>query len=183
MRASAEPLKQWYAIKTNIEAEGKVKMLLQDEIRQRGLQHLFGEVLIPTEKVSEIRRGKKHIQTRKIYAGYVFVEMDITDESRMLVLETKGVAGFVGTDSRSPIPLEDHEVSRIRSELEEKQEAPKPKVIFDVGETVKVREGPFENFEGTVESIDHDRGTMRLSVLIFGRYTPVELEYWQVEKV
>lgn len=176
-------MKNWYAIKTNIDAESKVKLLLVDEIKKRKLDEKFGEILIPMEKVAEIRRGRKLIQTRKIYSGYIFLEMEVDDETRLAVLETQGVSGFVGTDSRTPISMELGEVSRIRNEIEEKQDRPKPKVIFDVGETVKVKEGPFENFEGTVESIDPDKGTMRLMVMIFGRSTPVEMEYWQVEKI
>ena len=176
-------MKHWYAIKTNIESEVKVKRLVEEEIRKRSMGDSFGEILIPMEQVSEIRRGKKLIQTRKIYAGYVFLEMEVNDNSRLLVLETHGVTGFVGTDSRNPIPLEDHEVARIRNEIVDKQDSPKPKVIFESGEPVKIKEGPFENFEGTVESIDPLKGTMKLSIMIFGRYTPVELEYWQVEKI
>ncbi|MBF0243853.1 MAG: transcription termination/antitermination factor NusG [Planctomycetes bacterium] len=174
---------EWYAIKTNIETEEKVRILLQDAVQKRGLAHKIGRIMVPVEKVAEIRLGKKIIQTRKIYSGYVFLEMENDNDTRMLVLETQGVSGFVGTDSRTPVPLEDHEVDRIVSEVEDKLDRPKPKVLFEVGETVKVKEGAFENFEGTVESVDAERGTMSLSVMIFGRYTPVELEYWQVEKV
>lgn len=174
---------EWYAIKTQIEAESKVKALLLESVRKQNLEHKIGRVMIPTEQVAEIRQGKKFIQTRKIYAGYVFVEMEVDDQTRLVILETQGVSGFVGTDSRTPIPMEDHEVDRIMAELEEQQERPKPKVIFSVGETVKVKEGPFENFEGVVEQIDPIKGTMRLMVLIFGRQTPVDLEYYQVEKL
>lgn len=174
---------EWYAIKTQIEAESKVKALLLESVRKQNLEHKIGRVMIPTEQVAEIRQGKKFIQTRKIYAGYVFVEMEVDDQTRLIILETQGVSGFVGTDSRTPIPMEDHEVDRIMAELEEQQERPKPKVIFSVGETVKVKEGPFENFEGVVEQIDPIKGTMRLMVLIFGRQTPVDLEYYQVEKL
>jgi len=174
---------EWYAIKTQIEAEAKVKALLLESVRKQNLEHKIGRVMIPTEQVAEIRQGKKFIQTRKIYAGYLFIEMEVDDQTRLLVLETQGVSGFVGTDSRTPIPMEDHEVDRIIAELEEQQERPKPKVIFSAGEIVKVKEGPFENFEGTVEHIDPVKGTMRLMVLIFGRQTPVDLEYYQVEKL
>jgi transcriptional antiterminator NusG len=174
---------EWYAIKTQIEAEAKVKALLLESVRKENLEHKIGRVMIPTEQVAEIRQGKKFIQTRKIYAGYIFVEMEVDDQTRIVVLETQGVSGFVGTDSRTPIPMEDHEVERIIAELEEQKERPKPKVIFSVGETVKVKEGPFENFEGIVEQIDPIKGTMRLMVLIFGRQTPVDLEYYQVEKL
>lgn len=174
---------EWYAIKTQIEAEAKVKALLQEAVKKNNLEHKIGRIMIPTEQVAEIRQGKKIIQTRKIYAGYIFIEMLVDDETRILVLETQGISGFVGTDSRTPIPMEDHEVDRIMAELEEQQDRPKPKVIFGIGELVKVKEGPFENFEGVVEHIDPVRGTMRLMVLIFGRKTPVELEYYQVEKL
>jgi len=174
---------EWYAIKTQIEAEAKVKALLHEAVKKAELEHKIGRILIPTEQVAEIRQGKKIVQTRKIYAGYIFIEMEIDDQTRLLVLETQGISGFVGTDSRTPIPMEDHEVDRIMAELEEQQDRAKPKVIFSVGETVKVKEGPFENFEGVVEQIDPIRGTMRIMVLIFGRQTPVELEYYQVEKL
>ena len=174
---------EWYAIKTQIEAENKVKGLLTEAVKKEGLEGKFGGILVPTEQVAEIRHGKKIVQARKIYSGYVFIQMEVDDETRIVVLETQGVSGFVGTDSRTPIPMEDHEVDRIMAELEEQQDRPKPKVIFSIGETVKVKEGPFENFEGAVESIDPIKGTMKLMVLIFGRHTPVELEYYQVEKL
>lgn len=174
---------EWYAVKTQIEAENQVKGLLAEAVKKNSLENKFGSILVPTEQVAEIRHGKKIVQARKIYSGYVFVQMDVDDETRMVVLDTQGVSGFVGTDSRTPIPMEDHEVDRIMAELEEQMERPKPKVIFSVGETVKVKEGPFENFEGVVEHIDPIKGTMKLMVLIFGRHTPVELEYYQVEKL
>ena len=120
---------EWYAIKTQIEAETKVKALILETVRKQNLEHKIGRVMIPTEQVAEIRQGKKFIQTRKIYAGYVFVEMEVDDQTRLVILETQGVSGFVGTDSRTPIPMEDHEVDRIMAELEEQQERPKPKVF------------------------------------------------------
>jgi transcriptional antiterminator NusG len=174
---------EWYAVKTHIEAETKVKALIMEHVKKKALEDQIGKILIPTEQVAEIRRGKRIITTRKIYAGYVFVEMLINDLTRMIVLETQGVSGFVGTDSRTPIPMEPHEVERIVAEIEEQMDRPKPKVTFSVGETVKVKEGAFENFEGVVESIDPLKGTMKLMVMIFGRQTPVELEYCQVEKI
>jgi transcriptional antiterminator NusG len=176
-------VKNWYAVKTHIEAEAKVKALIEEAVRKQNLSDKIGRIMIPMEQVSEIRHGKKIIQTRKIYAGYIFIEMVIDDQSRMLVLETQGVSGFVGTNSRTPIPMEDHEVDRIIAELEEQLDRPKPKMTYKIGETVKVKEGAFENFEGIVEYIDPEKGTMRLMVLIFGRKTPVDLEYYQVEKI
>lgn len=173
----------WYAVKTHIEAESRVKAVIAEKVKKVGLEHKIGRILVPTEKVSEIRKGKKIIQSRKIYSGYVFVEMVVDDETRMLILEIHGVSGFVGADSRTPIPMEDHEVERIMAELEEHNEKPKPKMTFKVGETVKVKEGAFENFEGVVSTIDPERGTMKLKVLIFGRQTTVEMEYYQVEKL
>jgi len=174
---------QWYAVKTHIEAESRVQSVLTEKVKTNGMENKIGRIMVPTEKVSEIRKGKKIIQSRKIYSGYVFIEMLVDDETRMLILETHGVSGFVGADSRTPIAIEDNEVDRIMAELEEHNEKPKPKMTFKIGETVKVKEGSFENFEGVVNTIDPDKGTMKLSVLIFGRQTTVEMEYYQVEKL
>lgn len=173
----------WFAVRTAIDSENRAQMLIQDAIQKTGLQDKFGRMVIPTEEVSEIRRGKTYVTTRKVFAGYLFIEMENCEQTRLLVLETQGVSGFVGVDSRTPVPMEQHEIDRLLSTAESADGRPKPKVSFEIDETVKVKEGAFEGFEGVVENIDPDRGTMRISVMIFGRKTPVELEYWQVEKL
>jgi transcription termination/antitermination protein NusG len=139
-------------------------------------------VLIPTEKVSEVKAGKKRISERKFFPGYILVKMELTDESWYLVKNTPGISGFVGS-GKKPLPLSEREVGAIIEEQEEKMTKPKPKVEFSEGESVRVKEGSFANFNGVIEQINPDRGKLRVTVTIFGRPTPVELEYWQVEKV
>ena len=134
------------------------------------------------EKISEVKGGKKRISERKFFPGYILVKMELTDESWYLVRNTPGISGFIGS-GKNPIPLTEREVGAILREQEEKQTKPKPKVEFEEGESVRVKEGSFANFNGTIEQINPDRGKMRVMVTIFGRPTPVELEYWQVEKI
>jgi transcriptional antiterminator NusG len=151
------------------------------------MQDYIDEVLIPTEKVSEVKQGKKTTTTRKFYPGYVLVHMSLYDEHKSLVdktwyftQQTPGIIGFVGGDR--PVPLRAAEVDNILRQIEEKKEKVKPKVVFEPGETVKITDGPFLNFNGVIEEVDPDRGKLKVSVSIFGRSAPVELEYWQVER-
>ncbi|MBI3252762.1 MAG: transcription termination/antitermination factor NusG [Candidatus Omnitrophica bacterium] len=173
--------KRWYVIHTQTGHEDRVKATLEGRAEQHGLKDKIVQVLIPTEKVSEIKAGKKKISTRKFFPGYVLVEMELSDDTWYLVKNTPGVSGFIGS-GRKPLPLRDSEVAGIIKQAEEKKEKPTPKVIFEKGESVRVKEGPFINFNGTIEEVNPNKGKLKVMVAIFGRTTPVELEYWQVEK-
>ncbi len=179
---------QWFVVHVLSGQEGKVRDNLVRRIKTEEMGDLVFEVLIPTERVSEIKRGKKTETTRKFFPGYLIVNMHLLDENKQLVdrtwyfiRETPGVIGFAGTKDR-PIPMRESEVESMLAQMKEREEKVKPKVSFEVGETVKVADGPFQNQNGVVEEIDPDRGKLRVSVSIFGRSTPVELEYWQVER-
>ena len=174
--------KHWYVIHTQTGREERVKTTLESRAVQFNLQEKITQVLIPTEKVSEIKAGKKTISTRKFFPGYVLIEMEMTDETWYLVKNTPGVSGFIGS-GKKPLPLNESEVNGIIKQAEEKKEKPTPKVIFEKGESVRVKEGPFVNFNGNIEEVNPNKGKLKVLVAIFGRTTPVELEYWQVEKV
>ncbi|HOG23614.1 MAG: hypothetical protein BWY44_00183 [Candidatus Omnitrophica bacterium ADurb.Bin292] len=173
---------KWYVIHTQTGVESKARASLISRAETEGLSHCIHDVLIPTEKVSEVKAGKKRISERKFFPGYILVKMELTDESWYLVKNTPGISGFVGS-GKKPLPLSEREVGAIIEEQEEKMTKPKPKVEFSEGESVRVKEGSFANFNGVIEQINPDRGKLRVTVTIFGRPTPVELEYWQVEKV
>lgn len=179
--------KQWFVLHTLSGQEMKVKESIEKRIKQEEMQDYIDEVLIPTEKVSEVKRGKKTTTTRKFYPGYVLIHMALYDETRNLIdktwyfmQETPGIIGFIGGER--PVPLREEEVNSILQQIEDKKEKVKPKVSFEVGETVKITDGPFLNFNGAIEEIDPERGKLKVSVSIFGRSAPVELEYWQVER-
>ena len=174
--------KRWYVIHTQTGYEDRVKSALEVRIASSSLKDKITHVLIPTEKVSEVKDGKKKISQRKFYPGYLIVEMELDDETWYLVKSTSGVTGFIGSGNR-PLPLQEKEIKAIIKQAEEKQEKATPKVIFSVGESVKVKEGPFTNFSGTIEEIHPEKGKLKVMVSMFGRSTPVELEYWQVEKL
>ena len=159
-----------------------MKASLESRAETSGLKAAIRQVLIPTEKVSEVKEGKKRISERKFFPGYILVQMELTDDSWYLVKNTPGISGFVGS-GKHPIPLPDEEVDQIIRQQEEKTQKPKPKVEFASGESVRVKEGAFANFNGTIEEVNPNRGKLRVMVTIFGRQTPVELEYWQVEKI
>ena len=179
--------KQWFVLHTLSGQEGKVRESIERRARLEELTEFVGEVLIPTEKVSEVKRGKKTTTTRKFYPGYVLINIALYDENKQLVdkswyfiQETPGIIGFIGGER--PVPLRKEEVEVILQQIEEKKEKVKPKVSFAPGETVKINDGPFLNFNGVIDEIDPERGKLKVSVSIFGRSAPVELEYWQVEK-
>lgn len=174
--------KHWYVIHTQTGHEDRVKTTLENRAVQFNLQEKISSVLIPTEKVSEIKAGKKKISTRKFFPGYVLVEMEMNDDTWYLVKNTPGVSGFIGS-GRKPLPLRETEVNSIIKQAEEKKEKPTPKVIFEKGESIRVKEGPFVNFNGIIEEVNPNKGKLKVMVAIFGRTTPVELEYWQVEKI
>lgn len=173
---------KWYAVHTQTGVESKVKSSLLARAKVAGCEEVITEILIPTEKVSEVKDGKKRISERKFFPGYILIDMILNDDSWYLVKNTPGISGFVGAASK-PAPLSRKEIAEILQEQEDQTSKPKPKVEFTEGEGVRVKEGSFANFNGVIEQINPDRGKMRVMVTIFGRPTPVELEYWQVEKI
>lgn len=174
--------KNWYIIHTYSGFEKKVAESLKSRIEAESLDEKFGEIMVPTEDVIEIKQGKKVVTSKLFYPGYVLVEMEMNDETWHVVRSTPRVTGFVGSGS-TPTPLSVEEVDRIVHKVEVAAENPKPKLEFERGESVKITEGPFKDFTGSVEEINADRSTLRVMVTIFGRATPVELDFYQVEKV
>lgn len=173
---------KWYVIHTLTGQEDKVKTSIEAKIQEGALKDKVFQVLIPTEQVSEVKDGKKRISLRKFFPGYVLVEMDLDDDIWYVIRNMAGVTGFIGTKTK-PVPLLDSEVNQIIKQTEERKEKPTPKVIFEKGDSVKVIEGPFINFNGNIEEVNPDKGKIKVMVSIFGRATPVELEYWQVERL
>jgi len=187
MDTTTRPEFQWFVLHTLSGQEQKVKDNIEKRAKVEEMGEWIKEVLIPTEKVAEVKKGKKTTSTRKFYPGYILVHMKLLDNKNQLydrswyfVHETPGIIGFIGGDR--PVPLKQDEVDSILAQIEERQEKVAPKVAFEKGETVKVTDGPFQNFTGVIDEIDPDRGKLKISVSIFGRSTPVELEYWQVER-
>jgi transcriptional antiterminator NusG len=174
--------KRWYIVHAYSNFEKKVAESIREKAQAAGLGNLFEEILVPTEKVVEVRRGRKVDAERKFFPGYVLVKMDMTDEAYHLIKNTPKVTGFLGADSR-PVPITEAEAQHILQQVQEGVERPKPSISFDVGEQVRVSDGPFASFNGLVEEIDEERARLKVAVSIFGRATPVELEYGQVEKL
>jgi transcriptional antiterminator NusG len=174
--------KKWYIVHTYSGYEAKVKESLRQRAEAMGMGDVIEEVLIPTEEVVEIRDGKKTRSTRKFFPGYVLVKMEMSDHAWHVVKSTPKVTGFVGTGTK-PVPLEDAEVDRIVNQVTVAAEKPKPKLEFRINESVRIVDGPFSNFTGQVEEVNEDRSTLKVMVTIFGRATPVELEFLQVEKI
>lgn len=175
--------KRWYVLKVQSGREDRIRESLERRVAIEGLQDFFGEIIVPTERVSEIKGGKKRVSERKLYPGYIMVNMEINDETWFLVRETPGVGDFTGAGG-SPVPMQEHEVERMLGrETSKQEEQPRLKIDFQPGEQVKVKDGTFENFEGSVDSVDEASGRVTVMINIFGRSTPVELEYWQVETV
>jgi transcriptional antiterminator NusG len=162
--------------------EQQVSRSLQERIKRFGLDQMFGEVLVPTEEVVEMREGKKRKSDRKFFPGYVLVQMEMNDETWHLVKEVPKVMGFIGGTAEKPAPITDKEAETILQRVKEGVEKPRPKVLFEPGEVVRITDGPFNDFNGVVEEVDYDKSRLRVAVLIFGRSTPVELEFGQVEK-
>ncbi len=178
----AADLKNWYILKVQVNREEPIKKNLERRIAVAGLGQYFGEILVPTEKVTEIRGDKKRVVKRKLYPGYIMIYMEINDDTWYLVRETSGIGDFTGAAGK-PTPMLPHEVQRIlASEKENPAESPKLKVGYEVGAQIKVKEGTFENFEGVVDAIDFTSGRVTVIINLFGRSTPVELEYWQIEQ-
>jgi transcriptional antiterminator NusG len=174
--------KRWYIIHVYSGFEKKVRDALREQAEQKGLSHLFDDVLVPTEEVVEVRRGKRVNAERKFFPGYVLVKMDLNDETWSLVRNIGKVTGFLGPGGK-PAPIPDAEAERIMNQVKEGFEHPKPSISFLIGDQVRVSDGPFASFNGTVEEVDEAKGRVKVLVSIFGRATPVDLEYSQVEKL
>ena len=171
---------KWYGVHTYSGYENKVRLNLLERIKNEGVEQYFGEILIPSETVVELKKGERKTSSRKFFPGYILVKMELNDETWHIVKETSKVTGFVG--GNTPFPIADEEINKIARRMEEGAEKPRPKIEFEVGETVRVVDGPFLNFTGVVEDVKPDKGKLRVTVTIFGRATPVELEFMQVEK-
>ena len=173
---------RWYVVHAFSGFENQVKRSLEERIARKGLEDQFGQILVPTEEVVEMRDGQKRKSDRKFFPGYVLVQMEMDDTSWHLVKEVPRVLGFIGGTGDRPTPISEKEAQSILHRVEEGAEKPRPKVLFEVGELVRITDGPFNDFNGTVEEIDYDKSRMRVEVTIFGRSTPVELGFGQVEK-
>ena len=174
--------KRWYIVHAYSNFEKKVAESIREQAKQRNLEDHFEQVLVPTETVVEVRRGRKVNAERKFFPGYVLVKMDLTDEVYHLIKNTPKVTGFLGTDNK-PMPISEAEAQRILQQVQEGVERPKPSISFEVGENVRVSDGPFASFNGVVEEVDEGRSRVKVAVSIFGRATPAELEFGQVEKI
>ena len=174
--------KRWYVIHAYSGYEKQVKRSLEDRIERAAMEELFGDVLVPTEEVVEMKGGQKRRSDRKFFPGYVLVEMEMTDDTWHLVKDVPKVMGFIGGTAERPAPISQKEADAILDRLQEGADKPRPKVLFEPGEMVRVVDGPFNDFNGVVEDVDYDKSRLKVAVLLFGRSTPVELEFHQVEK-
>ena len=174
--------KRWYVVHAYSGFEKQVMRSLQDRIERADMQEHFGQILVPTEEVVEMKGGQKRRSDRKFFPGYVLVEMEMTDETWHLVKDVPKVMGFIGGTADRPAPISQKEADAILNRVQEGVDKPRPKVLFEPGEMVRVVDGPFNDFNGVVEEVDYDRSRLKVAVLIFGRSTPVELEFHQVEK-
>ena len=175
--------KRWYVVHAYSGMEKSVQRALTERIVRAGMEDKFGQILVPTEEVIEVKGGQKSVTERRFFPGYVLVEMEMTDETWHLVKNTSKVTGFIGGKSNKPTPIPPHEVDKIMQQMQEGIEKPRPKVLYEVGELVRIKDGPFTDFNGNVEEVNYEKSKVRVSVTIFGRATPVELEFGQVEKV
>jgi transcriptional antiterminator NusG len=173
---------RWYVVHAYSGYENSVKRSLEERVARSGLDDMFGEILVPTEEVVEMREGQKRSTSRKFFPGYVLVQMDMNDDTWHLVKDVPRVMGFIGGTSDRPAPISDREAQSILDRVQEGVEKPRPKVLFEPGEMVRIIDGPFNDFSGVVEEVDYEKSRLRVSVLIFGRSTPVDLEFGQVEK-
>jgi transcriptional antiterminator NusG len=174
--------KEWYVIRVQSGREDLVRDTLDKRVKAAGFENRIARVLVPTEKVSEIKGGRKRVRERKLYPGYIMVEMEFDEQVWYLIRETPGIGDFVGSRSK-PAPMAAHEAERILHDMAKEEEKPKLRIEFQKGDNVKIKEGPFENFDGMVEEVIPGKGLVKVVVTIFGRPTPVELEYWQIEAI
>ncbi len=173
---------RWYVVHAYSGYENQVKRSLAERVKRSGMEDKFGQILVPTEEVIEMREGQKRRSDRKFFPGYVLVQMELDDETWHLVKDVPRVMGFIGGTSDRPAPISDREAQAILDRVQEGTEKPRPKVLFEPGEVVRITEGPFNDFNGVVEEVDYEKSRLRVAVSIFGRSTPVELEFGQVEK-
>ena len=173
---------RWYVVQAYSGFEHHVKRSLEERIKRQGMEDKFGQILVPTEEVVEMRDGQKRKSERKFFPGYVLVKMEMNDDTWHLVKDAPKVLGFIGGTSDKPAPISDKEANAILQRVEEGVDKPRPKILFEPGEVVRVKDGPFTDFNGVVEEVNYEKSRLRVSVLIFGRSTPVELEFGQVEK-
>jgi transcriptional antiterminator NusG len=173
---------RWYVVHAYSQYENSVMKALKERINRAGLQDQFGDILVPTEEVVEIKEGVKRTTERKFFPGYVLVQMDMNEDTWHLVKSTPKVMGFIGGTPDKPAPISDKEAEKILNRVTESVEKPRPKTLFEPGESVRVKEGPFADFQGVVEEVNYEKNRLRVAVLIFGRSTPVDLEFSQVEK-
>ena len=183
LSAAVGAAKRWYVVHAYSGMERAVERNLRERIERAGMQDRFGRILVPEEEVSELKNGKKVVSQRRFFPGYVLVEMEMADDTWHLVKNTSKVTGFVGGAKNRPVPISEAEVAKIVNQINEGAEKPRPKVEWSVGETVRVKEGPFADFNGAIEEVNYDKSKVCVSVTIFGRATPVELDFGQVEKV
>jgi len=172
----------WYVIQAFSNCEKKVKAAIEERIEISGLGKKFGEVMIPTEQVTELKQGQKKQLERKFFPGYMLIQMEMNDDTWHLVRKTPNVMGFIGGSKNKPVPLTERELNTIVNRVDEAVESPKFKTVFESGETVRINDGPFNDFNGTVEEVDYEKNLIKVSVSIFGKSTPVELNFSQVEK-
>ena len=182
LEPAANPDFRWYVVQAYSGMERAAERNIQERIARAGVQHKFGRILIPTEEVVEVKGGQKKTTERKFFPGYVLVEMIMDDDTWHLVKQTSKVTGFVGGARNRPVPISQVEVQKIVSQMQEGSEKPRHKVEFEVGEMIRVKEGPFTDFNGSIEEVNYEKNKLRVSVTIFGRATPVELEFSQIEK-
>ncbi len=175
--------KHWYVVHAYSGMEKSVARAIKERVDRAGMSDKFGRILVPTEEVVEMKGGQRKTTERRFFPGYVLVEMEMDDDTWHLVKHTNKVTGFIGGTGNRPTPISEKEVEKIMAQMQEGVEKPKPKTLFEVGEMVRVREGPFTDFNGNVEEVNYEKSRLRVSVTIFGRATPVELEFGQVEKV
>lgn len=175
--------KRWYVVQAYSGFEKNVQKTLRERIARENMGDYFGQILVPVEEVVDIKNGRRTVSERKFFPGYVLVEMEMSDDSWHLVKSTPRVSGFIGGTANRPLPISQREVDAIMSQVKVGADKPKPRVEFEVGQQVRVNEGPFADFNGTVDEVDYERNKLRIAVQIFGRETPVELEFNQVEKL
>ena len=182
LEPAANPDFSWYVVQAYAGMERAAERNIQERVVRAGMEHKFGRILVPTEEVVEVKNGQKKTTERKFFPGYVLVEMVMDDDTWHLVKQTSKVTGFVGGARNRPVPISQAEVEKIVSQMQEGSEKPRHKIEFEVGEVVRVKEGPFTDFNGSIEEVNYEKNKLRVSVTIFGRSTPVELEFSQVEK-
>ena len=174
---------RWYVVHVYSGMEKSVRRSLMERIERMGMSDKFGQILVPTEEVVEVKSGQRSVTERRFFPGYVLIEMEMTDDTWHLVKDTGKVTGFVGGKSNKPTPIPAREMDKLLQQMQDGVDKPRPKVSYEVGELVRIKEGPFADFNGNVEEVNYEKSRLRVSVTIFGRSTPVELEFGQVEKV